>query len=392
MIEVLDCGKIIIYVIIIKIEFNLFIHFNFTYHLFDKDIKMSYNTLYNNTNQNRMIITNKANTMMTQDEKKQLLERLPSLELSYESKLHKKVYSKVYYIIPKGPKALVWYTYWKDQHVCLLVKLNERGNYSDVSVFVSSFTDKLALGTIIYGTYFIYNHQHYFSCEQLHLYQGNDVAKKPYLEKLNLLLDLFENQVEQKAYVQSTLIVGMPMMTDTYESAEQQLTTLPYKTYGIGIPSGLNNKREHYKHSSHTQQQQQAQASQHQQVQPPQHQQVQQQQLPPIPAPLPNNTYMKTRSIFKVKAELDADKYILYNDDSTVQGEALIPTYKSSVMMNSLFRNIKENTNLDLLEESDDDDDFENDTIDKFVDLEKTLLMECVYSKRFKRWEPIKVI
>jgi len=373
-IEVLDCGKIIIYVIIIKIEFNLFIHFNFTYHLFDKDIKMSYNTLYNNTNQNRMIITNKANTM-TQDEKKQLLERLPSLELSYEPKLHKKVYSKIYYIIPKGPKALVWYTYWKDQNVCLLVKLNERGNYSDVSVFVSSFTDKLALGTIIYGTYFIYNHQHYFSCEQLHLYQGDDVTKKPYLEKLNLLLDLFENQVEQKAYVQSTLIVGMPMMTDTYESAEQQLNALPYKTYGIGIPSGLNNKREYCKP--------------HQQAQAPH-----QQQLPPIPpAPLPNNnTYMKTRSIFKVKAELDADKYILYNDDNTVQGEALIPTYKSSVMMNSLFRNIKENTNLDLLEESDDDDDFENDTIDKFVDLEKTLLMECVYSKRFKRWEPIKVI
>ena len=371
-----------IYVIITKIEFNFIYLFYFTYHLFDKDIKMSYNTLYNNTNQNRMIITNKANTM-SQDEKKQLLERLPTLELSYEPKLHKKVYSKVYYIIPRGPKALVWYTYWKDQNVCLLIKLNERGNYSDVSVFVSSFTDKLALGTIIYGTYFIYNHQHYFSCEQLHLYQGNDVAKKPYLEKLDLLLDLFENQVEQKAYVQSTLIVGMPMMTDTYESAEQQLTTLPYKTYGIGIPLGLNNKREYCKSLP----QAQAQAPQQAQAQAQAPQQAQ------APAPLPNNnTYMKTRSIFKVKAELDADKYILYNEDNSVQGEALIPTYKSSVMMNSLFRNIKENTNLDLLEESDDDDDFENDMIDKFVDLEKTLFMECVYSKRFKRWEPIKVI
>ena len=60
--------------------------------------------------------------------------------------------------------------------------------------------------------------------------------------------------------------------------------------------------------------------------------------------------------------------------------------------MNSIFRNIKENRNLDAIEESDDEEEFENPNIDKFVDLEKTLLMECVYSKRFKRWEPIKVI
>ena len=35
--------------------------------------------------------------------------------------------------------------------------------------------------------------------------------------------------------------------------------------------------------------------------------------------------------------------------------------------MNSLFRNIKENGNLDLLEESDDEEEFENIALDKFV-------------------------
>ena len=164
-----------------------------------------------------------SSMFFTQDEKKELLTRLPSLELSYEPKLHKKVYSKVYYIIPKGPKAVVWYTYWKDQHVCLLVKLNERGNYSDVQVFPSSFSDKLSLGTVIYGTYFLHYNQHYFTCEQLHVYQGNEVHKKPYLDKLNLLLAMFQNEVEQIAYVPSTLVVGMPVMTSTYEDAEAQL-------------------------------------------------------------------------------------------------------------------------------------------------------------------------
>ena len=37
---------------------------------------------------------------------------------------------------------------------------------------------------------------------------------------------------------------------------------------------------------------------------------------------------------------------------------ACIPNYKTSMMMNALFRNIKENRNLDLLEESDDEEEF----------------------------------
>jgi hypothetical protein len=322
----------------------------------------------------------------TQDEKKELLSRLPSLELSYEPKLHKKVHSNVYYIIPKGPKAIVWYTYWKDQHVCLLVKLNERGNYSDVQVFPSSFSDKLALGTIIYGTYFLHYNQHYFTCEQLHVYQGNEVHKKPYLEKLNLLLAMFQAEVEQIAYVPSTLVVGMPVMTSTYEDAEAQLNALPYKTYGIGMPSTFYQRPKN-----------------HATPQPqPSIQHIQHMQPPPQPnnhKSFSNKSYTinnhnqhnQHNLVFKVKAELGADKYMLYTDDNKMFEQALVSSYKSSVLLNSLFRNIKENTNLDLLEESDDEDEFENTELDRFVDLEKTVLMECVYSKRFKKWEPVKV-
>jgi len=355
-----------------------------------------------------MEYTNKhhhSNMFFTQDEKKELLSRLPSLELSYEPKLHKKVHSNVYYIIPKGPKAIVWYTYWKDQHVCLLVKLNERGNYSDVQVFPSSFTDKLALGTIIYGTYFLHYNQHYFTCEQLHVYQGNEVHKKPYLEKLNLLLAMFQAEIEQISYVPSTLVVGMPVMTSTYEDAEAQLNALPYKTYGIGMPSTF-----HQRPKNHATPQPQ---SQH--MQPPPQPQSQHMQPPPQPSmqpppqpsmqppPQPNNhksfsnksytinNHNQHNLVFKVKAELGADKYMLYTNDNKMFEQALVSSYKSSVLLNSLFRNIKENTNLDLLEESDDEDEFENTELDRFVDLEKTVLMECVYSKRFKKWEPVKV-
>ena len=68
---------------------------------------------------------------------------------------------------------------------------------------------------------------------------------------------------------------------------------------------------------------------------------------------------------------------------------ACIPNYKTSVMMNSLFRTIKENKNLDLLEESDDEEEFENMAIDKFVNLEKEIKMKCVFIKKFDSWQPI---
>ena len=57
--------------------------------------------------------------------------------------------------------------------------------------------------------------------------------------------------------------------------------------------------------------------------------------------------------------------------------------------MNSLFRDIKENRNLDLLEESDDDEEFENNSPDRYVNLEKEIIMRCVYNNKFKKWEPI---
>ena len=61
-------------------------------------------------------------------------------------------------------------------------------------------------------------------------------------------------------------------------------------------------------------------------------------------------------------------------------------------MMNTLFRKIKENDNLDALEESDDEDEFENDHADKFVSLETNYLMNCKFNHRFKKWVPVCIV
>ncbi len=314
-----------------------------------------------------------------------LLNRLPALELSYEPKLHKKVYASAYYIIPKGPKALIWYTYWNDRNVCLLIKLNERGNYSDVQLFPTVFSNALALGTIIYGTYFLHYNRHHFTCEQLYYYKGLPIAQKPYLQ---LLLDMFTNEVEQVRYTADSLVVGLPVMTETYEEALEQMEQLPYKAYGVAaLASSAYGKTAAL-----------ATATLALVPAPAALALVPVKTAPAptptalalVPAPLASN--LGNKAIFKVKADLAADNYQLYTAEDLFYETAMVPTYKCSVMLNTLFRKIKENANLDLLEESDDEEEFENTKIDKFVDLEKIVLMECVYSKRFKKWQPVKTV
>jgi hypothetical protein len=60
--------------------------------------------------------------------------------------------------------------------------------------------------------------------------------------------------------------------------------------------------------------------------------------------------------------------------------------------MNGLFRNIRENKNLDFIEESDDEDDFQNMNEDKYVDTKKTILIECIFDRKFKKWTPVQVV
>jgi hypothetical protein len=100
--------------------------------------------------------------------------------------------------------------------------------------------------------------------------------------------------------------------------------------------------------------------------------------------PYPPTTRPK-EVVFKVKADVQTDVYHLYGHDDILFDTCCIPTYTASVMMNGIFRTIKENNNLDALEESDDEDEFENDKIDKYVDLKKTCNIVCTFNTKFKK-------
>ena len=295
------------------------------------------------------------NNSLTREEKKQLLDRFPALELSYENVLHKKVFADVYMLVPTGQKAFVWFTYWQDKNVCFVLPLNEKNNICDIIPYPTCFASSLALNTVLYGTLFSSNNLKHFACEQLFYYKNIAVNKCSFLEKLELLREIFATELKQVAYTPDFLIIGMPILKTNYDQMLACINGLAYSASGIrfynsaqscGIGLLCLNK-------------------------------------PALP-----------EAIFIVKPDLEADIYHLYCNDSgqNPMATAMIPSYKTSVLMNSLFRHIKENRNLDLLEESDDEFEYENINVDKFVDLDKSYNMRCVYNKRFRKWQPMEVV
>jgi hypothetical protein len=99
--------------------------------------------------------------------------------------------------------------------------------------------------------------------------------------------------------------------------------------------------------------------------------------------------------VFIVRPDIQNDIYHLFthdaNNNEVYNNVACINNYTTSVMMNKLFRNIKENKNLDTLEESDDEEEFENDKEDKFVFLTRSHKMVCQFNHKFRKWTPLRL-
>tara|TARA_Y100000385_G_scaffold15693_1_gene15914 strand:- start:98 stop:532 length:435 start_codon:yes stop_codon:yes gene_type:complete len=104
-----------------------------------------------------------------------------------------------------------------------------------------------------------------------------------------------------------------------------------------------------------------------------------------------NRENSKVIATFKITPRLEDDLYQLHILDRgkiVVYEYAFIDSYKTSVFMNTLFRKIKENKNLDLLEESDSDSEFEDISPNKYVYLDKNYIIDCLYNTKFKKWIP----
>jgi hypothetical protein len=330
--------------------------------------------------------------------KQELLSEFPNVKLSYENVVHKKVGEYDFAVaIPRGKRCFAWFSMYEDKPACYLMELSSRKEVESIRVYTSptsiSFHWKLSLGTILYGTIFKQNH---FAMEDVLFYQGKSLqnTNTTWREKL----DIFQ-KINKDIQPGGQILFGLPIMKERldeilndktehypifmihfrkysqvnysfsllYSKIEgQTISTSPIIQNNRQIPNPISNPNSNYNPNPKK-------TNTHQNK--------------------PNPERRERESVFKVKADIDPDIYHLYSMETGEFVEvACIPDYKTSVLMNKLFRNIKENENLDALEESDDDEEFENIQEDKFVDLEKEYKMKCGFHYRFRKWYPIQVV
>ena len=361
--------------------------------------------------------------MLTQKDKENILNTFPNIKLSYENITHKKVFNSDYIVaIPQGKKCFAWFTSINDKMVCLIMELSLNKQINNIKIMSACFSNELAYGTILYGTNFYNSNNNFFSIEDIFLYKGNEIERMCWGEKLIKINCMLKNDLKQVSYNSSFIVFGLPVMCKTNENftkmidkLEYKIETIQYKLFNrinnylfISYKSYINDNSVEIKievnipdsevNVNNIPQIVKNEPKIHLNNEPKIHlnnePKIHLNNAPKIE----NNiykSYPKREITFLVKPDIQDDIYYIHCLNNELKEEehgiTHISDYNTSVMMNKLFRIIKENKNLDALEESDDEDEFENINIDKFVNLNKSHKMICQYNHKFKRWVPVKL-
>jgi hypothetical protein len=302
--------------------------------------------------------------MILSNEAKQfILSKFPSFKLCYETLVHNKVnftdMNTFQVAIPKGPKCFLWFSLYNSNPYCFLIERGrERDTIANIEIIGCSFSHTL-IGSILSGTIVNYKFKKFIVVDDIYYYKSRNINSfmEP-IDRIKLLGGLFiDKQIKNIIELKIQIMLAPFSITSVKEyidSSEIPFYCIQYrKTRGIPFCNLLLKKRD--------------------------------------------NNVLQSINVeklvtFNVIAEQQNDIYSLYSADGVEIGKACVPSYEDSKRLNSLFRNIKENRNLDSLEESDDDDEFENVSLDKFIiNKDKVLKMDCVYVQKFKKWRPIKL-
>ena len=373
-----------------------------------------------------------------------LLSNFPATRLSYEASIHKNDKPSIVtdykcFILPKGRRCIAWATEWRRNKIFAVIDIdgaNNRDRDQDrsispvirkfhqdngwfpgkVRIFDACFDRSLVYGTVFGGVSFRMNdhmsHTQFFSIHTIYWYKGNPVPPLAAGGHIRLCEDMFkEHDIRQVAYTkQNSIIFGLPILCNTEQDAENIARELPYETFAI--------QYRYFTHARVFQRiLQERPATLHSQ-----HPVVANIQAPapapassPIPVsavpvptskklfiPPPDDMLTNIQATFIVRPNIQNDIYELFVLPSSSRGGgrcepifhnfAHISGFKTSVMMNRLFRNITENERLDSMEESEDEAEFENTEPDKYVTLSKEYNILCRFNKRFCRWVPIEVV
>ena len=342
--------------------------------------------------------------MLSNKDKEDVLNDFPNVKLSYENITHNKVYkSDIIMAIPEGRKSFAWFTTYNEKNVCLIMELGENKQIANVKIVNACFNSDLAYGTLFYGTTFFHAYNKFFTIEDIFHYKGNDVSRYNWGRKFELLGTILSKDLKQISLNNSFMVFGMPLLSNNLDDFYSKVEQIKYRIGSVQFR--LFDRCNNFLFMGFTKF-------------------MEQKTLKPInnnnnKIEIRNNTIEISNNkieinnkkpydrsgndrsknsrevVFKIKPDNQNDIYQLYclddNNKEISYDTAFIPDFKTSVMMNKLFRKIKENDRLDALEESDDEEEFENENEDKFVYLDKAYNMVCLYNPKFKKWYPIKI-
>ena len=356
-----------------------------------------------------------------------LLASFPNTRLSYEASIHKNDQQPIIsgykcFILPKGKRCVAWVTEWNRRKICAVIDVaganQNGGNGNGVSPMIRRFHQEngwypgtvrlydtcvessLVYGTVFGGVLFRLADNPYFSIHTIYWYKGEPISPLTLSGHIRLCENIFsEREIRQIAYTkQNSIVFGLPVLCNTDQDAEKVAQGLPYPVFAV-----------QYRYNTHTRVFQriiQGDTNNERgivRISPPA-------PAPPsLPAhqPQPQIPYIQPmdemltniQATFIVRPNIQNDIYELFVRSSSSRtceyvfhNFAHIPSYKTSVMMNRLFRNIAENRRLDAAEESEDETEFENTEPDKYVSLHNEEVMVCRFHKRFCRWVPLDVV
>jgi len=316
----------------------------------------------------------------------QLIKRFPSFEPSYETLSHKKVHEKYDFAIaiPTGKKTYLWYTFYNGGDGLFLVDMNKDDRVLKCTKIDHIFTSNVPHGTLLHGVYL--QETGAFLAEDIYYYKGTSLKGLVFGEKLVYLNKLLSYDITN---TKDNITISMPVCWSVTNVADDTVPediklTIPYNIHHIQYRV-LNDIMPFVNVSINRRPI------------------IEKKKIVMTPSRSTsvfridyNRIRNGMRATFAIKADLQCDIYRLYASDHSDKriyyNTAYIPNYITSVYMNSHFRTVKENLNIDFIEESDDEDDFQNTDIDKNVDLDKEIIFECEYKHKFKRWIPRKLV
>lgn len=270
-----------------------------------------------------------------------MLEYFPNVKNCYEKRINEK--PKKYDVclaIPKGNKYYGWFTYLNKDPVFCIIDINKTKIYYKYTSF-----DKSLCNTIVYGTQLYYKSNEIYCIEDILFFKSKKVYYLNLKEKIKLIEIIFKN-LHREQINKSFLIFGFPMNSTNYDSLVNE--NKPYITYCYQFRN-LNTFEPYLNYH-------------------------------------PDKKQNNIKTIFRVVAEDKQDIYKLYCKDG-FYSYANVSSIAVSKKLNNIFRDIKETNNLDLLEESEDEETFENISNNKY-NLNQTKYMICKYIPSFKQWEP----